>query len=266
MTEVFLSAAKKIRNAVSVQRRKEVAAELSNKVLVGTHHKSGTVWMSNIFIRICQEYRLNFFDGRQKELPRDFHVFFQDHSLFDFGRLQTPYRGLHLIRDPRDVIVSGCLFHQRSDEAWLHIKRHDLGGVSYSEKINSYRSLDDQIMFEMEHAGLEGIQGMLAWNYATPEFIEVKYEDLIEDVDLMLFHRIFSFLGFPGKCIPQLLEIAYAASMFSGNVSKSVHVRSGKARQWEEYFNRRHKTRFVELFGDALVRLGYEKNNNWASV
>jgi hypothetical protein len=269
MTDIVTRAAKKLRNVASAQRRKDVAevgTHLTNKVLVGTHHKTGTVWVSSIFARICQEFRLKFFAGSPKDLPGDFQVFFQDHSRFNLAGLMTPYRGLHLIRDPRDVIVSGCFYHQCSEEPWLHVKQKNLGGLSYAEKINSYPLLDDRILFEMEHVGLEGIQEMLNWNYATPDFFEVRYEDLIADSDLMLFHRIFLFLGFPGKCIPELLEIAYAASIFSGNVSKSVHVRSGKARQWEQYFNPRHKSRFVELFGDALVRLGYEESNDWASV
>ena len=239
--------------------------ELKNKVLVGTHHKTGTVWMMKIFIQICLKFGWNFFSEKQEKLPRDFDIFFQDHSLFDLNDLQMEYRGLHLIRDPRDRIVSGCFYHQKSQEKWLHIKKDEFGGLTYQEKINSYDSLDDQIMFEMNNAGLWDIQQMLNWNYTNPAFYEVKYEDLILDENLFLFHNIFTFLGFPGKGIPEILRIAYDNSLFSGNLEKSIHIRSGEPRQWEKYFKHSHKIRFLELFDDALIKLEYERNDDWAN-
>jgi len=101
---------------------------------------------------------------------------------------------------------------------------------------------------------------MLAWNYANPYFLELKYEDLIIDVDLRLFQRLFEFLGFEKQHTRQLLEIAYANSLFSGQVEEPGHIRSGESRQWQNYFTQAHHQRFVELFKDALIRLGYEKD------
>jgi hypothetical protein len=246
--------------------------KLNNKVLIGTHHKTGTVWMLRIFRAICQKLELEFFYGKQEELPRNFDIFFQEHSRFDLDKLQMKYKGIHLIRDPRDIIVSGCFYHQKSQEQWLHIKRKEFGGLTYQEKINSYYSLDEQIMFEMENlALLEDIQEMLSirkmlsWNYNNPAFIEIKYEDLISDENLLLFHKIFTFLGFPNKYIPEILRIAYDNSLFNGNLQKSIHIRSGEARQWEKYFKHSHKLRFLELFDAALIELEYEKNDDWAS-
>ncbi len=200
------------------------------------------------------------------ELPADFDIFLEHHSRFDLSQLNVEYRGLHLIRDPRDMIVSGCFYHQEAKEKWLHAKIEEYGGLTYQEKINSYATLDEQIMFEMEHSKLFGVNipNMLAWSYTNPRFIEVKYEDLIVDENLMLFQRIFSFLGFPGRIIPQILRIAYDKSLFSGKVRKSDHGRSGEAGQWKKYFKSTHRTRFLELFGDVLMRLRYEESDDWA--
>lgn len=239
--------------------------KLDKKVLVGTHHKTGTVWMKKIFSQICQNFWLKFFYGEQEKLPRNFDIFFQEHSLFDLDKLQMEYRGLHLIRDPRDIIVSGCFYHQKAHEQWLHIKRNEFGGLTYQQKINSYDSLDDQIMFEMEHSGRKSILDMLNWNYTNPAFYEVKYEDLILDENLILFNNIFTFLRFPGEDIPKILKIAYNNSLFSGKLKNSVHIRSGETRQWEKYFKPSHKTRFLELFGNALIKLEYENNDDWAN-
>lgn len=234
---------------------------LRHKILVGTHHKTGTVWMGQIFRKICWEFGLEYFSGRQEDLPPGFDVFFQDHSGFDLTRIQGEYRGLHVIRDPRDVIVSGCFYHQRAAEKWLHVRREEFGGFSYQERLNSFPSLDEQLIFEMQHS--RTIRDMLAWSYSNPNIFEARYEDLILDRNLMQFHRIFDFLGFPGEMIPQALKIAYESSLFSGKVRTSSHVRSGDGGQWRKYFKPEHKAKFCELFGDALTRLGYEADDAW---
>jgi hypothetical protein len=104
---------------------------------------------------------------------------------------------------------------------------------------------------------------MLNWDYDRSSFYELKYEELIEDVDLRLFHDVFTFLGFPGSTIPSLLGVAYSNSLFSSQVRRSTHIRSGQKNQWKKYFKPLHKDRFLSLFDDALVRLGYETSNDW---
>jgi hypothetical protein len=44
---------------------------------------------------------------------------------------------------------------------------------------------------------------------------------------------------------------------------KSRTFRSGKTGAWHEYFSEEHKKLFKDVAGDLLVRLGYEKNNDW---
>jgi len=242
----------------------KLECELPAKILIGTHHKTGTVWLKSVFLSICRYYSLKFYEGKQDKLPKNFDVFLQDHSKFDLSKLK-PFRGVHIIRDPRDVIISGCFYHQKSKEYWLHQPRKNFQGLTYQQKINSYESLDDKILFEMENIGRQNISDILSWSYECPSFYEIKYEDLINDADLMIFHQMFSFLGFPGSSIPTLLTAAYEKSLFSGQYRKSVHIRSGKTSQWKKHFKSVHKDRFVDLFGDALIKLGYEKNNDWAN-
>ncbi|MDT9339973.1 sulfotransferase domain-containing protein [Trichodesmium erythraeum 21-75] len=231
---------------------------LNNKVLIGTHHKTGSVWMRKIFFRIAKQLDLIFYAGSQDSLSKNnFDIFFQDHSRFKLDLLPA-YRGLHLIRDPRDIIISGCFYHQKAEEKWLHSKKKKFGGLTYQEKINSYSSIDEQIFFEMENTAAITINDIREWDYNNSNFLEIKYENLIEDNNLALFYQIFAFLGFPEKLIPSLLEIAHKNSIFSGQVKKSIHVRSGKKNQWEEFFKEQHKKRFLELFGDILIKLGYE--------
>jgi len=241
----------------------QLGCELPHLLLVGTHHKTGTAWLMSIFKSIADDHGLDFFYGLQEDLPAGTEIFIQNHSLFDLTHLKQPYRGVHLIRDPRDVIISGCLYHQQADEPWLQYPQHEFGGLSYQQKINTLDDLETRIIFEMENTGKQTIEEMLAWDYHQPNFIEVKYENLICDYDLVLFHEIFTFLGFPGPTIPSLLTVAFQNSLFSGGLEKSLHIRSGKKQQWKEYFTPALKTHFLALFDDALIQLGYTQDNNW---
>ena len=236
--------------------------ELKNNVLIATHHKTGTVWLASVFGSICNLYSVSFNREFPEKTADGFAVYLQDHSQFDFESVPVPFRGVHMIRDPRDVIVSGCFYHQQSGEKWLHRAREEYGGMTYQEKINSFESFDDKLIFEMENCASWTIQEMIKWDYGNENFYEIKYESLIEDIDLVLFHQIFSFLKFPGELMPMFLNIAYKKSLFSG-FKNNMHVRSGKSRQWKEYFKSAHKKKFIELFGDLLVQLDYETDNSW---
>lgn len=244
----------------------EPQLEINHKILVATHHKTGTVWLLTIFKEICRQFNLGFFSGKQENISENFDVFLSMHGRLNLDTIGSEYYGIHIIRDPRDIIISGCFYHTKSKEKWLHIKRDEFGGLTYQEKINSYESLEDKILFEMENSALRNISKILNWDYNNPKFIEIKYENLINDQQLLLFHEIFAFLGFSGKVIPQLLEIAYNKSLFSGNLTKSLHLRSGKTNQWKEYFQPIHKAKFMELYGDILIDLGYENDDSWLNT
>ena len=245
-----------------------VQRDLDRFILIGTHHKTGTVWMRGIFSQLALLYGYTFRNyTRGLESSYEFSLLFDTHSQFDLTAFdQVPYRGMHLIRDPRDLIVSGCYYHQKSTETWLHVPHQKYNGMTYQEKINSFPSMHDRLLFEMEEGAAGAIRDMSQWNYRNPAFIEVKYEDLIADYDLTLFHQIFSFIGVEGKMIPKALELAWKNSLFSNRLAPNFHRRSGKASQWTQYFESSHKQRFLELFGDVLVRLGYEEDNTWVEL
>jgi len=234
------------------------------RILVGTHHKTGTAWLKSIFEEISRDHSLRFCLSSKKVKPSpDCDIDFNFHSAFDFSAIPPDYRGIHLIRDPRDIIVSGCFYHQRSAEAWLYEPLPMLKGATYHDTINRLPTLDEQLLFEMDYIGAITIRDMLNWDYTNPGFLELKYETLIRDSDLTQFRDLFNFLGFPEAWIRGLLSIAEKHSLFSARFTRGEHVRSGDAGQWKQYFKPVHKQRFLELFGDALIRIGYEEDNRW---
>jgi hypothetical protein len=45
--------------------------------------------------------------------------------------------------------------------------------------------------------------------------------------------------------------------------AKSPTFRSGKTGEWQKHFTDEHKKIFKSIAGDLLIRLGYEKDNDW---
>lgn len=232
---------------------------LRNRVLVGTHHKTGTVWFSNVFRSVSRHLGLKFIYGHgvHPNPTGAWDVFVSGHSRFENIDV-SGVRGVHVVRDPRDLIVSATHYHLVADESWLHEAREEFGGMTYQEKLRSFPAFDDRMLFEMEHSSFENIGSMVEFEDRDDDrFLTVKYEDMIGDRALLRFEAMFEFLGFGRLGIGWCLTSAYRNSLFSGSV-KSNHVRSGKPTQWPEYFKPVHERRFERLFGNAAERLGYE--------
>ena len=254
----------KSREFKQIMMAKDAPVQLDHLILVGTHHKTGTEWMGDVFRTIANLLHLKFHNGVQSNLGADSNIFMQVDSFFELERLRA-YRGLHIIRDPRDVIISGAAYHEKTtEEDWLQEPNAAFGGLSYQAKLRTFDNLYDKLVFEMKHRGKQTINQMGGWNYANENIIEVKYEDLIVDNELELFSRIFLFLGLSGPALPVCLDVAWTRSIFSGALKKhGVHIRSGRPQQWRNVFTKALGREFLGQFGDVLVRLGYETDASW---
>ena len=239
-------------------------------IVVCTHHKTGTVWMADIFRAIKKEFKLKLHNGLQQALPPDADIFLQDHSRVDMIALRgrnpdRAVRCVHIIRDPRDVIISGCFYHVKTTEKWANNPKEEFGGKTYREAISALPDDHAKLAFEMAHTGAKTIRDMLAWNYQDKDVLEIKYEDIINDKEFKVFRPMMKFLGFDGPELERVLEIVEAHSLFGGAKKEGgdVHVRSGESRQWRKTFTPELKAEFRRLHPDVLQKLGYEKNADW---
>jgi hypothetical protein len=48
-----------------------------------------------------------------------------------------------------------------------------------------------------------------------------------------------------------------------GDEDQKSHYRKGLPGDWMDHFNGQHKRYFKEHYNDLLVKLGYEKDNDW---
>lgn len=242
--------------------------------LVATHHKTGSVWMRTVFKSIATETGVPFINLSKKRvldaerLPES-AILFSDHSDFSGCAwiLDHPRsRIMHVIRDPRDVIISAMHYHRKAKEAWLHLPRKGLGGMTYQQKLNRLPDDRARYLFEMERTSRRVIRDMQKWDYGRPNSLECRYEDMIADVGMELVSEILLHLGFEAGELEACRQIFWKNSLFGElRGSQSVHIRSGALRQWPEMFDASLAAAFLEQFPDALVQLGYEPDNSWTA-
>lgn len=268
---------RKLRTPFRDKNRKKLIVHCS-------HPKAGTVWLMNTLKAVSNHYglRLQVCKLFNDELQPLTDIYFQDHAFVDVSTL-PPFKGTHLIRDPRDIIISGYFYYQWTKEEWVHVpvksffpqvKEHwpyfsieEFGNLSYQQYL---KSLDEEegIHAEIRRAAGWTIKHMVEWDYSNPHFLEVKYEDLMTDWRSE-FNNIFNHYEFSQEAIDISLKIAdklrfeNIAKRKIGEVKAKSHLRSGQPGQWKEYFTDLQKARFKDLLGDALIKLGYESNNDW---
>jgi Sulfotransferase domain len=233
------------------------------------YHKVGTVWFGRILREIAAEFGLSFGSGdnyqqiNNFENFQDFQIFIDNGSHVKVDKLPN-YIGSHMIRDPRDMIISGYFYHLWTNEQWANLPKAHYRGRSYREYLNSIDQ-DKGLVAEI-HRNWFWIPHMAGWNYNNSKIFEIKYEDIIIDEEAILY-KMFEHYGFKPNAVKRCCSIASKHSFktltkYKGTGSKS-HLRSGKCGEWKQYFKKEHKDLFKTMYPDALVKLGYEKDDNW---
>ena len=230
--------------------------------------------MRTVFRAIARELRVPFvsLSKSEEKPPRSISrpaIIFTDHSNFAkcswiIGDADS--RLLHLIRDPRDIIISAMQYHCRSTEKWLHTARKAFGGMSYQVKLNSLPDDYSRYIFEMDRSAGRVISDIVAWNYNMRNCLECRYEELIIDTGMTLVDAILMHFGFQGEEVEKGKRIFWDNSLFGAlQTGSSPHIRSGSTRQWRDVFDTALAQAFIDRFGDILVQIGYEPDNAWLS-
>ena len=266
---------------------------LTTPIFIFTYHKVGTILLHKIFAPLCTEFNWVFqsIAGNCNKTPYGDVVIFQD-SLVDFNKLPNNYKAIHLIRDPRDIIVSGFFYHRKCYEKWclncnfsvknkinnptvpfpmVHLPKklklkyiNDLNGESYQKKLLSL-DYNKGLLFEMEHYAKLTIQNMSTWNYKNDNILEIRFEDLMSNYEIVLkqIFKHFDFSETKQDTAMKLSKKHNLKTMSSKELKKNKHILSRKTTRWKKYFKKEHKEKFKLLFPKILIRLGYEKSDKW---
>jgi hypothetical protein len=174
--------------------------------------------------------------------------------------LCTPDRVNYFIyRDPRDLLVSQV--HFATD-------MHD--GHAMHEFYKSLPTFGERLKVAITGIDRDGLYMVSAkQRYASvfewleqPNVLCIRFEDLINNRAATL-EAMLDEVERTGYQIPTPRAQALTILERSIQPRKSHTFRSGKTGSWREHFSEEHKKLFKEVTGDLLVRLGYEKDNDW---
>ena len=241
------------------------------------HHKCATTWVLAIVQNAAENLGLtwgfvhdtsSFNDFLKNDQHQDFLI--DVNAVSSHLELLPEFVGFHLIRDPRDIVVSGYYSHLYShpEGDWLGDHRAQLKKASKEEGL----------FLEMEFAKWN-FNCLATWDYSNKKILELKMEDLIGNpYEIMV--GAFKFLGLvaddevveKGKAleVAEMRGILYdhrfskkSGGRPPGQEDEKHHYRKGIAGDWENHFSEAHKEFFKENFNDILLKLGYEQDGNW---
>ena len=164
-----------------------------------------------------------------------------------------------IYRDPRDMLVSQVFFAtDMHEEHGMH------------EHYNSLPDFDARLNVAITGIDKDGLKmvsvkqrydGVFAW-LEQKNTMCIRFEDLINNRNATLAAMLDE-VEKTGYQIPTRREKALAVLVDAIQPKKSHTFRSGKTGGWKDHFTEAHKELFKEVAGDLLVRLGYEKSNDW---
>jgi hypothetical protein len=230
-----------------------------------TDHKTGTVWQMNMSRAFSQElgshvdwvsYREN--PSVESTPDRDYVVFFERSYLCPQSRWPDhPHlRGIRMVRDPRDVIISGAEYHARGIEAWLHEPDERFNGLSYSEALQALESRVDRLRFEMRNCATETIREMA--RLSDPRLLIVRYEDLFSwETAKDYLIEISDWLELNESESEALLR-AHSLTHLENQSSENCHATRGVRARWSDEWPRELDEEFINRFSRELPNLPYQ--------
>jgi hypothetical protein len=260
----------------------------SPQLICFSYHKSGTSLFLHVMTKISQRLGLTLVNhyGRVDRLDPEPDIILLPHSVLR-APLDRPYRAIRLIRDPRDIWVSGYLYHQRCDEEWCRNtnlvpaspvtwpqvdysvvhwpeawKRRYLDrleGKSYQQNLLD-RSVQDGLDFEL--AGYTGctLATMREWKLNKADALDVKLEDVMADFDAAML-RIFAHFDFNAEQRQAALEVARSEDvhrMDDAAMAERPQIHSRTISKWRDVLSATQVARFEACYGDLIHKLGYE--------
>jgi hypothetical protein len=229
-------------------------------MFAATHHKVMTTYFNAVFRLLGFGLNRRYQRVHIEQPDPASKLVLSMHGKLDLPALR-PYRGVHLMRDPRDMIVSGYHYHKWTHEPWVH--RPDEAGVSYQQKLNRADKRDGLFM-EIDHFIFFYRATLEAWDTDDPDILEVRYDDLMGPERDALYERMFGHLGLEGQDLAlatdlmRLFEAKRRTGRKTGGVAQKSHLRSGKSGQWLSELEPDHIAYIGRELGPVLRKFGYE--------
>ena len=252
------------------------------------HHKCGTKLFGKIFLKMAIEYGWSYSSVNRKDsrIPNSDIVFFLN-SRINPAELPEEYIGIHIVRDPRDILVSGYLYHKRTTEPWCTNKNRQikkkidypqvpnsqmhrelswkikylesLGKKSYKEILNERDELSG-LLFELNNYCAWTLSDMKHSVIDREKTVEIRFEDVMDDFEITM-DKVFEHCNFEAE------EKSFAIresnkenikNMDDKTLNANSHISSKRTSKWRDYLSDDLLVLFDKRHGELLRRYGYE--------
>ena len=239
------------------------------------HHKCGSSWTWFVLSDLCRRcnwrYAEHSHDGMFNHDP--VHFFSTDsfdlwaHSNANWTTVgQLDAIAVHVVRDPRDVIVSGY---------YSHLYSHPTDGLpAMQAHREQLKSVDKEagLFLEMDWAApYMGDMFSFAEARENPNILTLSYAQLVSN-ELLGFETMARHLGM----YPNLISLeklndvvrAYSFNRLTEGRSRGMEdikspFRKGQPGDWRNHFDPKHRDYFKERYQPILELYGFEVNDSW---
>lgn len=234
------------------------------------HHKCFSSWFLQVLTSYAEERCISYWHANYQPdhgmLAYDFARETGDRKGFVYLRnsntrhnLRFDVPSVHMVRDPRDVLVSGYFSHRNTHgtDGWDNLRKWRDLLQSIDQKQGLLMELDFSENF---------FDDMNSWTLDEPNVLHLKGEDVTRN-PYIGFSKILHHL----ELNPEGIRDAIEANTFdklsggrkTGEVCLESHYRKGVPGDWVNYFDEELKDKFKQRYNEVVVKYGYETDDNW---
>jgi len=243
------------------------------------HHKGGTRYVGRIVERLAGAWGLAYrtlnnpkwFGFDVRAALKDAERPFVNYMNADYAYLERagPYRGVHIVRDPRDIALSAYFSHlySHSTDWWPELVAHRrrLEALAFSDGLLLDLEFTERLV--TDGFPITVFPAMERWNYHDPDILELRFESIIASpfVELSAALEHLGLLDEDRDRRLQDLHEAIEQNSFAilsggrriGEVDDRHHYRSGTPGEWRSRLEPSH-IEWFRRYAPLLRRLGYE--------
>jgi len=174
-------------------------------------------------------------------------ILFCNSSLRSLERVQktaSHWKGLRVLRDPRQVLVSNYFHHIGGHTVWAYGWVWDQ--LEHDKPILRSLPKEEGMLYELENISKQIIEMQLLPKFDDDRIMTIKVEDFNRDPRRFLCE------------ISDFLEVPQLAGIDLGR-----RFRNPDSGYWRYHFTPKLFDVYKKRYGEALIELGYEKDLDW---
>lgn len=238
-------------------------------IIVASHHKGGSTYAKKCFFEVATilGYRFEFYGFG--ELPDLLSLSFSKNTILCFSHAryddlealvsrvgQDSCKLVHIIRDPRTLIVSATKYHLDSDEQWLSQPIKKYGDLSYQQSLRTLPCYSDQLIFEMTNGTRGTLADMSRIYMERIATITIRLEEISWDVSGWTHQHLSEHLVDDSRLLGSIKSVFLKYSLFSLQTPPR-HSRTMVSSNFKDDLTGNAQQIYRNLFGELHLEMGY---------